>query len=117
MRLSEWLKPGVKIKRWIAFGLFGILLIAFGFNELVIHRVYDIYYKLFYICLNVTGIFVLYISITEGIKSVIALMNKGYIRMSLDSKKIETLITEKRLLVKGLDYLLCLEDLNIIHQI
>lgn len=101
MRLSEWLKPGVKIKRWIAFGLFGILLIAFGFNELVIHRVYDIYYKLFYICLNVTGVFVLYISITEGIKSVIALMNKGYIRMSLDSKKIETLITEKRLLVKG----------------
>ena len=101
MRLSEWLKPGVKIKRWIVFGLFGILLIAFGFNELVIHRVYDIYYKLFYICLNVTGVFVLYISITEGIKSVIALMNKGYIRMSLDSKKIETLITEKRLLVKG----------------
>ena len=61
MRLSEWLKPGVKIKRWIVFGLFGILLIAFGFNELVIHRVYDIYYKLFYICLNVTGVFVLYI--------------------------------------------------------
>ena len=101
MRISEWLKPGIKIKRWIAFGLFGILLIAFGFTEFVIHRVYDIYYKLFYICLNVTGVFVLYISITEGIKSVIALMNKGYIKNSLDSKKIETLITEKRLLVKG----------------
>lgn len=101
MRLSEWFKPGIRVKRWIAFGLFGVLLIAFGFNELVTHRVYDMYYKLFYICLNVTGVFVLYISITEGIKSVIALMNKGYIRMSLDSKKIETLITEKRLLVKG----------------
>lgn len=101
MRLSDWIKPGIRVKRWIAFGLFGVLLIAFGFNELVTHRVYDIYYKLFYICLNVTGIFVIYISITEGMKSVIALMNKGYIRMSLDSRKIETLITEKRLLVKG----------------
>ena len=101
MRLSDWLKPGIKVKRWIAFGLFGVLLIAFGFTELVTHRVYDIYYKLFYICLNVTGVFVIYISITEGIKSVIALINKGYLKMSLDSRKIETLITEKRLLVKG----------------
>ncbi|MEG1003005.1 MAG: YvcK family protein [Clostridium sp.] len=101
MRLSDWLKPGIKVKRWMAFGLFGVLLIAFGFTELVTHRVYDIYYKLFYICLNVTGVFVIYISITEGIKSVIALMNKGYLKMSLDSRKIETLITEKRLLVKG----------------
>lgn len=101
MRLSDWLKPGIKVKRWIVFGLFGVLLIAFGFTELVTHRVYDIYYKLFYICLNVTGVFVIYISITEGIKSVIALINKGYLKMSLDSRKIETLITEKRLLVKG----------------
>lgn len=101
MRLSDWLKPGIRVKRWIAFGLFGVLLIAFGFTELVTHRVYDIYYKLFYICLNVTGVFVIYISITEGIKSVIALINKGYLKMSLDSRKIETLITEKRLLVKG----------------
>ncbi|MDU1855041.1 MAG: YvcK family protein [Clostridium baratii] len=101
MRLSDWLKPGIKVKRWIAFGLFEVLLIAFGFTELVTHRVYDIYYKLFYICLNVTGVFVIYISITEGIKSVIALINKGYLKMSLDSRKIETLITEKRLLVKG----------------
>ncbi|MGL5649256.1 MAG: gluconeogenesis factor YvcK family protein [Clostridium sp.] len=101
MRLSDWFKPGIKVKRWFFFGLFGVLLIAFGFTELVTHRVYDFYYKLFYICLNITGIFVIYIAGSEVIKSVIALMNKGYIKMSLDSKKIETLITEKRLLVKG----------------
>lgn len=101
MRLSDWLKPGIKVKRWVFFGLFGVLLIAFGFTELVTHRVYDFYYKLFYICLNITGVFVIYIAGSEAIKSTIALMNKGYIKMSLDSKKIETLITEKRLLVKG----------------
>lgn len=101
MRFSEWLKPGIKVKRWVLSGLFGVLLIALGFTELVNHRLYDIYYKVFYMCLNITGIFVIYISITEGIKSVIALMNRGYIKMSLDSRKIESLITEKRLLVKG----------------
>lgn len=101
MRIRDWLKPGIKVKRWLAFGVFGILLIAFGFTELVTHRVYDLYYKFFYIFLNLTGLFVLYISVAESMKSIIALVNRGYIKVSLDSRKIESLIYEKRLLVKG----------------
>ena len=101
MKIRDWLKVGIKVKRWLAFGVFGILLIAFGFTELVTHRVYDLYYKIFYIFLNITGVFVIYISVTEVMKSIIALVNKGYIKVSLDSRKIESLIYEKRLLVKG----------------
>ena len=101
MRIRDWLKPGIRVKRWLAFGVFGILLIAFGFTELVTHRVYDLYYQVFYVFLNITGIFVLYISVTETMKSVIALVIRGYLKVSLDSKKIESLIYEKRLLVKG----------------
>ena len=101
MSIKNWLKPGVKIKRWIFFGIFGILLISFGFTELAIRRVYDFYYKLFYIFLNITGILVIYISVTESMKSIIALNNKGYINLSIDSRKMENLIYEKRLLVKG----------------
>lgn len=101
MRIRDWLKPGIRVKRWLAFGVFGILLIAFGFTELVTHRVYDLYYQVFYVFLNITGIFVLYISVAETMKSVIALVNRGYLKVSLDSKKIESLIYEKRLLVKG----------------
>ena len=98
MRIRDWLKPGIKVKRWLAFGVFGVLLIAFGFTELVTHRLYDFYYKVFYIFLNLTGLFVLYVSVTETMKSVIALIN---LKVSLDSEKIESLIYEKRLLVKG----------------
>ena len=101
MRIRDWLKPGIKVKRWLAFGVFGILLIAFGFTELVTHRLYDFYYKIFYIFLNITGLFVLYVSVTETMKSIIALVNRGYLKVSLDSDKIESLIYEKRLLVKG----------------
>lgn len=101
MTIKDWLRPGIKVKRWVIFGLFGILLISFGFTELVTRRVYDIYYKVFYIFLNVTGLFVIYVSVTEGMKSIIALLNKGYIKLSLDSNKMESLIYEKRLLVKG----------------
>ena len=101
MRIRDWLKPGIKVKRWLSFGIFGVLLIAFGFTELVTHRVYDLYYQLFYIFLNLTGLFVIYISVAESMKSIIALVNRGYIKVSLDSRKIESLIYEKRLLVKG----------------
>lgn len=101
INVKDWMRPGVKLKRWIFFGIFGVLLIAFGFTELVTRRVYDIYYKIFYICLNLTGIFVLYISVTEMIKSIVALTSKGYVKLSLDSRKMESLIYEKRLLVKG----------------
>ncbi|MGM9934096.1 YvcK family protein [uncultured Clostridium sp.] len=101
MRIRDWLKPGIKVKRWLAFGVFGVLLIAFGFTELVTHRLYDFYYKVFYIFLNITGLFVLYVSVTETMKSIIALVNRGYLKVSLDSEKIESLIYEKRLLVKG----------------
>lgn len=101
MRIKDWLRPGVKIKRWLFFGIFGILLIAFGFTELAVRRVYDIYYKIFYIFLNITGVLVIYISVIESMKAIIALNNKGYIQLSIDSRKMENLIYEKRLLVKG----------------
>lgn len=101
MRLIDWLKPGIKLKRWIVYAILGILFIAFGLNELVQHKIYNIPYKVFFIFLNITGIFIIYVSVTEGIRAVIALMNKGYIKVSFDNEKIENLIYEKRLLVKG----------------
>lgn len=101
MKFRDWLRPGIKVKRWVVFAIFGIILIIFGLNELSRHMLYNWYYKGFYILLNVTGIFILYISVTEGIKSIMALINSGYLKFSIDSKKLESLIYEKRLLVKG----------------
>lgn len=49
MRIKDWLKAGIKVKRWLAFGIFGILLISFGFTELVNHRV-TIYITKFFMC-------------------------------------------------------------------
>lgn len=101
MRITDWLKPGIKVKRWLLFGILGVLLIVFGSTELVNKRVYDIYYKAFYILINVIGVFIIYIAVTEVIKSFIVLANSGYVKVTLDNKNIESLIYEKRLLVKG----------------
>jgi uncharacterized cofD-like protein len=101
MRFIDWLRPGIKVKRWIFFGLMGVLLIGFGMVEFFYYKLYNNYYKTFYVFLNIIGIFVIYISITQGMKAIIALINKGYLNVSLDSRNLGNLIYEKRLLVKG----------------
>lgn len=101
MKIVDWLRPGIKVKRWLMMGAMGILFILFGVLEFVRNRFYSVYYISFYVFLVTSGIFVLYISITQGMRSIIALINKGYLNVSLDSRKLENLIYEKRLLVKG----------------
>ena len=101
MKASEWLRPGLKIKRWVLLGILGILLLFFGIFELFRNWRMNLTYISFYVYLIITGIYVLYITITQGMKDVIALINKGYLNMNLNGDKLENLIYEKRLLVKG----------------
>lgn len=101
MKIIDWLRPGIKVKRWIALAFMGILFIVSASIEIVQHRFYSIYYNSFYIFLIISGAFLIYISVTMGLRSIIALMNEGYINVSIDSKKLENMIYEKRLLVKG----------------
>ncbi|MCY6354543.1 gluconeogenesis factor YvcK family protein [Clostridium sp. ZS2-4] len=101
MKLVEWLKPGIKVKRWITLGVMGILFIVFAFVEFFNKKGSCKEYMYFYIFLIISGIIILYISVTQGIRSVMILVNKGYLNVSLDSAKLENLIYEKRLLVKG----------------
>jgi uncharacterized cofD-like protein len=101
MKASEWLRPGLKVKRWILLGLLGILLLFFGVLEIFRDWWNNIFWKSFIIYLLITGIFVIYIAITQGMKEVIVLINKGYLNVNLNSDNLESLIYEKRLLVKG----------------
>ncbi|MDP4145048.1 MAG: YvcK family protein [Bacillota bacterium] len=101
MKFIEWLKPGIKVKRWIMLGVLGVLLITFGIIEFFRNHWYSSYYVAFWVFLLLAGCFVMYMSVTQGMKSIITLINKGYLNVSLDSKRLGNLIYEKRLLVKG----------------
>ena len=48
MRFEDWLKPGIKVKRWLAFGVLGVLLIVFGIIEFINRREYTATFKIFY---------------------------------------------------------------------
>jgi len=102
MKIFDWLRPGIKVKRWVMLATMGISLITMGGLELVYRGgYYYSMYKALFVLFMVTGIFIIYISVTQGMRSIIRLINKGYLNVSLDSNKLENLIYEKRLLVKG----------------
>ncbi|WP_010234832.1 gluconeogenesis factor YvcK family protein [Clostridium arbusti] len=102
MKLLDWIRPGIRVKRWVMLGILGIMLITFGLAEIINKsRFYSKEYLAFFIFLILSGAFILYMSVTQGMKSIIALINKGYLNVSLDSRKLGNLIYEKRLLVKG----------------
>lgn len=102
MKIIDWIRPGIKVKRWVMLGILGVMLITFGLAEIINKsRFYSMEYLAFYFFLIISGAFILYMSVTQGMRSIIALINKGYLNVSLDSKKLGNLIYEKRLLVKG----------------
>jgi len=102
LKIIEWLRPGIKVKRWIFLGIFGLMLVIFGVLETIRYRfIYTFLFNAFYIFLIASGMITLYISVISGMKSIIALVNKGYLNVPINSKKLETMIYEKRLLVKG----------------
>ncbi|ADL50156.1 gluconeogenesis factor YvcK family protein [Clostridium cellulovorans] len=102
MKFLDWFRPGIKVKRWVFLASMGILFIAFGIAEIALRfRYYNGYYRAFYVFIIVSGIFVVYLSVMQGMKSIIALINTGYLQVSINSRKLGNLIYEKRLLVKG----------------
>lgn len=101
MKINQCLKAGIKIRRWILLVLLGVMLLLVAISELVNNSYYDFYHKVYIMLLIISGIFIIYISIVEIRRSFIVLENTEYTKLDFDSKKIESLIYEKRLLVKG----------------
>ena len=83
MKIFDWLRPGIKVKRWVMLLTLGVLLITMGVVEYIEYgRTYTNLWKMMYVSLIVTGIFIIYLSITQGMRSIIRLVNKGYLNVS-----------------------------------
>ena len=59
---------GMGLKRWLAFGILGFLLILLGITEILDNRFFSNLYKLYFFFLIGSGVFIVYISISEALK-------------------------------------------------
>ena len=101
MIMDFFMKPGTKIKRWIFLGVIGMILSVIGIVEIFSNHWHNLSIKLLYLFLTFIGLVMIYISVSEFIKSFISLINNEKIKITINDKSIEDLVEEKRVHVGG----------------
>jgi uncharacterized cofD-like protein len=101
MRAIDWLRPGIRIKRWILLGLAGIVCISFGLSFMVREIYMSLIENGLSFFLIITGCVFIFISIKYVTETLFnAITNSGF-KISLDSNRLSGLLYEKRILIKG----------------
>ncbi|MBU3154236.1 YvcK family protein [Clostridium estertheticum] len=101
MMLRNLLKPGINIKRWILLVIVGASILVFGIFELINKEYHSLPKIVLSALIIVLGALIIYVAIIQIIKFFIILVNTGSIDVAISSRKLEDLIYEKRVLIKG----------------
>lgn len=102
MNLFFWLKPGIKIKRWIFVGIIGIILVSLGFN-LLVSRIIDIDFALqLLILFMILGIGLLIISITKVFDNLFKIISYTTYNKPLSSVGFKNRIYDESILSRGI---------------
>ena len=101
MIMDFFMKPGIKIKRWLFTGFIGLVILIFGIIKLISSVDNTLSLKVFSLFLTILGIVIMVISLSEIIKSSIALINSEKVKITISNKNIEELVDEKRVHVNG----------------
>ena len=101
MIMDFLMKPGIKIKKWLFTGFIGLVILIFGIIRLISSVDNTLSRKVFSLFLTILGIVIMVISLSEIIKSSIALINSEKVKITISNKNIEELVDEKRVHVNG----------------
>ena len=101
MMSSEWLKPGINIKRWTLLGIIGTFFLIFGIIKIIDKGYFFIEDIGVFLLLIGIGALVMYVAIIEIIKSFIIIINTRKIDTNIQFKDLEDLDYKKKALVKG----------------
>lgn len=100
MNLMDWLKPGLKIKRWLFLGMIGIILVAIGLHPIMNKTLHGGIVAYYYPGLFIMGIVLIGVAAQKGLVSILILMDtpKGGTRYR---NRFDKKLYEKRVLNKG----------------
>jgi uncharacterized cofD-like protein len=101
MNLFNWLRPGIKIKRWLLMAALGLAVFVLGVSKILFRgQIYD-EYMLLYIYLTALGILMLYAAIRLGLRSIFTLLSGINVNYNINRRMIGNLLYEQRFLVRG----------------
>lgn len=101
MNLYNWLKPGVKIKRWFMVGFLGLSIFVLGMTKILIRGSILDRYLAIYIYLVIVGIIIMYDALRLGMKSSFSLITGGNTTNGISKQTFGELAHEQRLIVRG----------------
>lgn len=102
MNIFFWLKPGIKIKRWIILSLFGIILIAIGIKGLFDNNIEFIMDAEYIVVFIIFGSVLLFLSLYKGVKELARILLDAYSSPVFSSTKNNNSLYDKSILNKGL---------------
>ncbi|QZY56025.1 gluconeogenesis factor YvcK family protein [Crassaminicella profunda] len=98
MKLFDWLKPGLKIKRWLFLGSVGIAFLIIGGYAFINKMFLNNHFLDYYPVVLLLGIVLIAVSLKKGAASIVNLLDTPG---SLVKCKIDKKLYEKRILNKG----------------
>ncbi len=101
MKIVDWLRPGMKIKRWLLLCMAGIIFISLGLVFIVKKEYIEPVYKIISALLIIAGCVSVIISGRILAKTLYHVISKGGFRILLDADKLSSLLYEKRILING----------------
>lgn len=101
MKISDWLKPGLQIKRWFLIGLLGMLLVAIALSY-PLHLAFSIFPSIVKVLLGILGLGLIVFALKSGISSLLKVCHdQNVMQGRLDRNKINKLFYDKRILIRG----------------
>ena len=101
MKLREWFRPGLRIKRWILLGMAGIGCISAGVSLFVRIVQISLLQSLLTLLPIVLGGMLILVAVRHLARIVLGAINSSTFGLSLDSGKLSSLLYDKRILIKG----------------
>lgn len=101
MKFYDWLKPGIRIKRWIFLGICGLVCISYGLSFMLKHIFHSVLEYVLSGLLIISGFIFIAISIKYIFNTLYNLISISNFKISLDSEKLSDLLYEQRILIKG----------------
>lgn len=101
MRIVDWFRPGMMIKRWLILSAVGIASISFGLSFMVREIYLSLIEKVLSLFLVLSGFILIYIAIRYIVRTFFNVLSNSGFRISLDADRLSNMMYEKRILIKG----------------
>jgi uncharacterized cofD-like protein len=102
MNFFDWIRPGIKVKRWILLGVIGVMLLSAGFSHILSEVEISTIERTISILGMILGVVLIFYSVLSATKTVIdAISTPTGFKSGIDSKKLRSMLLESRILIKG----------------